>query len=271
MNGNPWHKRYHSDALNGYMALSLEERGAYTTLLDMLYDRGEPILDNDRLIAGYMGVSVRKARAMVESLIGKGKIIRTGGGHLTNARFEKERENELKTSRKHAENGSEGGRKSAELSKKAKENNEGIQARLEPASSLIRSQKLEVEGSVEAKASPGADAPLAESGPQPEPAPDPVKVMFDAGVRLLGANGSPPAKARALIGKWRKDHGAEAVIEALGRAQREGAIDPVSFIEGCFRFKSAKAKPQYGDTRTVSDGRRQVWLGEHSGWQFEVA
>ena len=49
MSSNPWHKRYHSDALNGYMGLSLEERGAYTTLLDLMYQSGEPVIDNERV------------------------------------------------------------------------------------------------------------------------------------------------------------------------------------------------------------------------------
>ncbi len=64
---------------------------------------------------------------------------------------------------------------------------------------------------------------------------DPAKVMFDAGKALLGGAGVAPAKAGALLGKWRRDYGDEALIAALGRAQRAGAIDPVSFIEGCFR------------------------------------
>lgn len=149
MSKYPWHKRYHSDALNGYMSLSLEERGAYSTVLDLLYDRGEPILDNDRLLAGYFGVSVRKARAVVEALIAKGKIYRVEGGRLSNARFEKERENELKTSRKHAENGSNGGRARAANAKKANKNNVDQQARLGGGLSLNQkpeARKREREG-----------------------------------------------------------------------------------------------------------------------------
>jgi len=60
MSANPWHKRYHSDALHGFMSLTLEERGAFQTILDLIYDRGSALIDNDRLLAGYMGVSLRK-------------------------------------------------------------------------------------------------------------------------------------------------------------------------------------------------------------------
>ena len=59
--------------------------------------------------------------------------------------------------------------------------------------------------------------------------------MFDQGKALLAEAGIVNGKAGTLLGKWKRDHGAEAVIVALGKAQREGAIDPISFIEGCFR------------------------------------
>lgn len=73
-------------------------------------------------------------------------------------------------------------------------------------------------------------------GPRPsDPLPDPEKVMFEHGRRLLAASGMPPARAGPLLGRWKRDFGAEAVIVALGRAQREGAIDPTSFIERCLR------------------------------------
>jgi hypothetical protein len=39
----PYHKRWHGDALQGYRKLSLELRGAYTTLLDVMYDHGGPV------------------------------------------------------------------------------------------------------------------------------------------------------------------------------------------------------------------------------------
>lgn len=61
--------------------------------------------------------------------------------------------------------------------------------------------------------------------------------MFDQGVAFLESNGVKPGRSRPMLGKWKRDHGAAAVIEALGKAQREGALDPISFIEGCFRHR----------------------------------
>jgi uncharacterized protein YdaU (DUF1376 family) len=149
MSAQPYHKRYHSDALAGFMALNLEQRGAYQTLLDMMYDRGGPLLNNERLIAGYLGCSVRKWRALFAELVDLGKIYVTEDGLISNSRAEKELENYAKTSRKHAENGLSGSRKKAENQKKANENNESDQARLQQNSSLY--QKPEARVSIPSK------------------------------------------------------------------------------------------------------------------------
>lgn len=136
MSSRPYHKRYHSDALAGFMALTLEERGAYQTLLDMMYDRQGPLLDNDRLLAGYMGVSVRKWKSIRETLLAKGKIHLTEDGLIYNSRAEKEIENDAKTTRKLAENGSKGGRKKAENAAQPAENRQNGLAGLEQEASL---------------------------------------------------------------------------------------------------------------------------------------
>lgn len=152
MSDRPWHKRYHSDALAGFMGLTLEERGAYQTLLDLMYDRREALVDDSedrmRLIAGYLGVGLRKYRTVVNSLIQKGKLHRLSDGRLSNKRFEKETKLDRKTSEKRAKFGKKGGEKSAENRKKNNENNDTRQQELEACSSYnqrpeVRSQKLE--------------------------------------------------------------------------------------------------------------------------------
>jgi uncharacterized protein YdaU (DUF1376 family) len=77
---------------------------------------------------------------------------------------------------------------------------------------------------------------------------DVEKVMFEQGISFLGGAGVRPDRARTMLGKWKRDHGPGAVIEALGAAQRHGAIDPIPFIEGRF---NAKAKTYDPDRITV--------------------
>ncbi len=77
--------------------------------------------------------------------------------------------------------------------------------------------------------------------------PDPEKLMFDSGVALLRAGGKSESQSRSLLGKWRKAYGSEAVIVALGTAKREGAVDPVSFIEAALRARHRARDPcDYG-------------------------
>jgi uncharacterized protein YdaU (DUF1376 family) len=67
---------------------------------------------------------------------------------------------------------------------------------------------------------------------------DPSKALWNAGHKLLIGSGISDNTARGMLGKWRREHGDELLAVALGKAQREGAIDPVSFIQGCFRTRS---------------------------------
>lgn len=59
---------------------------------------------------------------------------------------------------------------------------------------------------------------------------DPVKALFDDGVRLLGDTGTNERQARSLIGKWRKAHGDEATREAIQAAYDQGITMPVEWI-----------------------------------------
>lgn len=128
MSDRPWHKRYHGDALTGFMVLTLEERGAYQTLLDLMYDAGGPIPDNENVLARYMGVSIRKWRSIRHALVEvHSKISVDDTGRLTNARVISEVENAAKTSRKNSENATKPKRKNREVGKNDNKNNEGAE------------------------------------------------------------------------------------------------------------------------------------------------
>ena len=70
----PWYKRYPSDFIQGTVGLSLEEKGAYSLILDLIYDKGAPIVDDARYLAGICNVSLRKWAAIRERLIFAKKI-----------------------------------------------------------------------------------------------------------------------------------------------------------------------------------------------------
>jgi hypothetical protein len=113
----PWHKRYHEDALNGYMGLTLEERGVYSTCLDLIYMRGAPLrfetAAEQQWVAGWLGCSPRLARSVVGSLVSKGKF-RLQGGALINNRAMQELGLAEQLSEARAAAGQAGGLASAE-------------------------------------------------------------------------------------------------------------------------------------------------------------
>jgi uncharacterized protein YdaU (DUF1376 family) len=108
-----WYKRCGADFIHGTMMLTLEEKGAYSLCLDLIYDRGGPIPDDARWLSGVCGVSLRKWASIRERLLSLGKIA-AENGHLTNSRAALELVSAELSARKLAEAGSKGGRKRAE-------------------------------------------------------------------------------------------------------------------------------------------------------------
>lgn len=113
----PYHFHYHEDALNGFRSLTLEERGAYVTIIELLYKEGDYLRENERILAAEMNVSLRKYKALRLALMEKGKIYYVAPGMLSNRRFEKEMEKRSERAMQAAKNGSFGGKKKAENEK----------------------------------------------------------------------------------------------------------------------------------------------------------
>lgn len=123
----PWYRRFPDNFIAGTVGLSLEEKGAYSLVLDLMYVRGGPVPDEPRYIAGVCNCSVRKWNAIRQRLVDLGKI-QSVDGFLTNHRAEEEIEIGRKISREASENGVKGGNKSAEIRAKVKKNNALAQA-----------------------------------------------------------------------------------------------------------------------------------------------
>lgn len=84
-----WYKRDPDAALQGMFELSLEERGAYNTVLDLIYAKSNKLPDDDRFVAGWMRVDVRVWRRIKARLIALRKL-RVEGGFLRNGRADVE-------------------------------------------------------------------------------------------------------------------------------------------------------------------------------------
>jgi len=74
-----WYKRDPDAALGGMMGLTLEERGAYNTVLDLIYSHADRLPDDDRFLAGWCNCDVRVWRRLKDRLIELGKLTAEGG------------------------------------------------------------------------------------------------------------------------------------------------------------------------------------------------
>lgn len=98
---------------------------------------------------------------------------------------------------------------------------------------------------------------------------DPLKIVFDQGVRFMGTRNIPERQARAVIGRWRKGHQVDDIAKAISSAARESAVDPISYIQACLGQAKKKADlPKDGDTRIGPNGENQVFDG-FNGWMVE--
>lgn len=144
---DPWYRRFPDNFLGGINGMTLEEKGAYGVVIDMIYQRGGPIPDEPRYIAGICNCSVRKWNAIRSRLLELGKL-HIIDGHLMNDRALIELEKAAKVAREHAENGAKGGDKSAEMRANANKNNGPHQARLKHTRASSTSTPSKKEGAI---------------------------------------------------------------------------------------------------------------------------
>lgn len=89
------------------------------------------------------------------------------------------------------------------------------------------------------------------------PPEDPVKALFDDGVKILGDAGTPERQARSQIGKWRKNHGDDATRTAIQTAADMGISEPVAWIEASLN----RPKETY-DQRRIREGLEVIMAYE---------
>lgn len=87
-------------------------------------------------------------------------------------------------------------------------------------------------------------------------APDPVKLLFDEGVKLLTETGSTERAARTIVGKWRKEQGNEAVMAGFREARAAGCTEPISYLTTLFA-NAGKPRENWNDRR-IREGHAAI-------------
>lgn len=80
-----WFKMYYRDYLGGTRRMTLEQRGAYSDLLMLIYDNNGPLPDDDRWISCQLMVDIRLWKRLRRELVALGKISVTAEG-ISNGR-----------------------------------------------------------------------------------------------------------------------------------------------------------------------------------------
>lgn len=247
------------------LQLTLEERGAYNTLLDLIYSRGGPVPDDDRWLAGWMGVSLRRWKTLRAALIVKGKVFAlnvNGVDCLMNERAADELASTAERRRNLAESGAKGGRKRAETCAKparnlaetegkSNENNAPAQATLEAPLKLITytDTQTETDGGVVAREASQDDWPEGSAK--------------DHADKLVELSESP----------WLDPHKSQGLVLSVGRLaawKREGAswehdVLP-AVLAGTRNRRSPVSSWTYFDraiAQSIADNRRALEIPRH--------
>lgn len=85
----PYYPMYPRDFFEGTQRMSLELKGAYIMLLNLIYTRNGPVDDEDGYLARYVGCSIRKWQKLRLELVGLGKIV-VADGMIRNSRADEE-------------------------------------------------------------------------------------------------------------------------------------------------------------------------------------
>jgi len=251
-----WYKRDPSAALNGMMELTLEERGAFNTVLDLIYSRDGNLPDDEHFIAGWLRVDVRIWRRIRASLITRGKLF-VADGALRNERADAE----VLAALSRVGSAREAGRASARSKASRLHGNQRKTNSLEPtdvetsAATVVSTNHNHYQNSVEINSTAAAAAPVlfapaddvrpAGAPPKPGRSADDVKrAIFASGLALLIGQGIPESRARSMIGRWRKDHSDGAVLDAIIRAEVEQPSEVVEWINARLNHSKGKRNGQ---------------------------
>jgi len=214
----PYFPLYPDDFEADTAHLTLAEDGAYNRLLRLCWRTPGCSLPSDReWVYRRMRARTDEEKAVVDIVLDE--FFEAKNGRLSNARIAREYEQASEANKRRKNAGSKGGKAKALKTKETEPSN--AQAMLKQCSSnqnQNQNQSNTEDTSVSSAAS-GADFVDATSD-----------AIWRRGVPFLTEQGVPEKNARSFIGKALRDHGSQAVFEALADAKKVGTGDPIPYI-----------------------------------------
>lgn len=263
-----WYKRNPDAALAGMAGLTLEQRGAYNFVLDLMYARaGRPVPDDDAWLARGAGSDIRVWRRVKADLIRHDKL-KSVDGFLFNSRVEIEVQDGLTRLGSNGQVDHKSGISSPEVRQTFAKSSPNLSPKSPPVSannsdlgkqpSRARAQHSESDKEERKKESANSDPsgplgngssidhPLALVRP---PNGDWSIALFRQGLAWLGKTvDQSPDKLRPLVGKWLKLAGGDhkKIFDLMAIAERNAIADPRGWISAHLGVKNNGPSPNRG-------------------------
>lgn len=209
----PWYKCFPRDFNEGMVGLTLEERGAYITIINLIYSRSGPIPEDEWWLTSQLGCTTRAWAKVRAALIMKGKLYTVevdGKPHLMNARADAEINVRQKVSQENSAAGKKGGENSGivrnenkDLSKRPLQN---CEANTKPYQ--ISEADTEDDADETRAREPAVVIHLAPDQPDDWPSGD----LLNVTVAAVGSPWLDPTKSPGLVtsagrlAAWRREH-----------------------------------------------------------------
>lgn len=273
-----FYRRNPNDALAGMVGMTLEERGVYNTIIDLLYSTWRPVEDSRMFIANWCGCAVQKLNPILDRLIARGKLLRFEEGgvwYISNCRFEAERA-DVKGSETTRSGRGKRGEKSAGVGEKSAgvEENPGL---LEPGIEQkqgvtplekSREEKKEANASYVGSGDPTAtddelDLGLAQpppAKPRTTPTAKEVDAIWAITPKLGRERSGRKDLERALAAAMRRGHSPEAVLAGV-KAAYASATYSGEHAKGVHRLIEADRWQTFVEGEAVSAGSGASWPG----------
>jgi uncharacterized protein YdaU (DUF1376 family) len=232
----PWYACYPRDFNDGMIGLTLEERGAYITLLNLIYSRGGPIPEDAWWITSQLGCTTRVWTKVRAALLVKRKLFEVeigGEPHLMNARADREIGERRENSKKFSEAGRKGGQNSRP---KLREINARSEARLQPGLSEAEASTQSQSQSHSSEANASGDEPPIDLD---------RKAWANAKAVLVGQAGLSMDEAGKVFGRILAQNKLEArdMLGAIGEAEANGTHDPVGLLTRWAQSRNKRRQP----------------------------
>lgn len=286
MKGENFYRRNPGNALAGMVGMTLEERGVYNTIIDLLYLTWRPLEDNRAYIAGHCGCAVQKLNPIIGRLIERGKLItfvEDGATYLSNRAFEAER-TAFKGAAATRSGRAKVGEKSAGVSEKSAgvgENHPTCDDKVvknEPVTPLEKRREEKTE-KIPVPDGTGAEAPPAEDSDwlEIEAIEDPAKRGWAAAVFVLTRRvGVPEKAARSFIGKLSRDlkPSGDDLWQIAKGAWDNGTQDPTPYFRrAAEQMAERRAEAQaLGGITDPTERQQRAWMEDWrdrgaAGWR----